>query len=118
MVTVTIGSDSRSLQDADPRWVTQAVRGRRKDGQSVCVRVRIQQPGADVALHTLNCGSGFGGGRAPNAREQQILMLLGATSSQHRGIRPRATLWHCGTRAPHLKRPVPLEAASGRFAGS
>lgn len=75
MITVTIGTDSRNLQDVDPQWVTQEINGRRKDGESVCVQVRIQEPGADVILRTPTCGGGPGGGRAPNSREQPILLL-------------------------------------------
>ena len=80
MVTVTIGSDSRAGEEADPQWVTQEINRRRQDGQAVCVRVQIQEDGVAVALSTPNCSGGAGGGRPPNAKEQRILDLW----AQHR----------------------------------
>lgn len=80
MVIVTIGSDSRAGEEADPQWVTQEINRRRQDGQAVCVRVQIHEDGVAVALSTPNCAGGGGGGRAPNAKEQRILDLW----AQHR----------------------------------
>ena len=74
MGTVTIGSDTRPLQDADAQWVTQEINGRRHDRQTVCVRVAIQDPPVNVVLGTPSCG-GVGGGRAPNTEERRILDL-------------------------------------------
>ena len=80
MVTVTIGSDSRPGEEADPQWVTQEINRRRQDGQAVCVQVQIHEDGVAVALSTPSCSGGAGGGRAPNAKEQRILELW----AQHR----------------------------------
>ena len=55
MVTVTIGSDSRTGEEADPQWVTQEINRRRQDGQAVCVRVQIHEDGVAVALSTPSC---------------------------------------------------------------
>src|SRR6267154_511324 len=73
VVTISIGSSSRTIQEADESWINQNVNGRRHDGVVVCVQVRIQQSGADLALATPGCSSGFGGGRPPNALEQRII---------------------------------------------
>ncbi len=53
MVTVTIGSDSRSLQEADAQWVTREVNGRRRDGEAVCVRVGIATGDVHVTLSDI-----------------------------------------------------------------
>jgi len=63
------------MQEADESWINQNVNGRRSDGIMVCVQVRIQEGGADLALATPGCSSGFGGGRPPNALEQRIIDL-------------------------------------------
>jgi len=75
MGTVTIGSDSRPLQDADSQWVTQEINGRRRDKQSVCVHVSVQDPPVSVVLGTPTCGGGGGGGRSPNSEERRIFEL-------------------------------------------
>src|SRR2546429_9786522 len=75
MITITIGSSSRTLGNADPSWINQQVNARRRDGTNVCVQVRIQEDGADVALATPECASGFGGGRRANPLEQRIFDL-------------------------------------------
>ena len=80
MVTVTIGSDGRTGEEADPQWVTQEINRRRQDGQAVCVRVQIHEDGVAVALSTPDCSSRAGGGRPPNAKEQRIFDLW----AQHR----------------------------------
>jgi hypothetical protein len=75
MGTITIGSDQRTLDGADPQWITQEIQGRRKDGLSVCVVVRIQTEGLNLTLSTPWCAKGAGGGRSPNPRERAILDL-------------------------------------------
>lgn len=77
MSTIRIGNDQRELREADPQWITQGINGRRRDGQAVCVTVRIDEPGATLSLCTPACrvGGGGGGGRAPNAREAAIFEL-------------------------------------------
>ncbi|HEY6220091.1 MAG TPA: hypothetical protein VIV65_08535 [Gemmatimonadaceae bacterium] len=75
MITISIGSSTHSIQEADDNWINQNVNGRRRDGVTVCVQVRVQENTADVALATPGCQSGFGGGRPPNALEQRIIEL-------------------------------------------
>lgn len=78
MSTIRIGSDERSLVDADPQWITQEVQARRADGQSVCVIVTIITDDLNLRLATPSCGgSGGGGGRAPTQREKAIFDLWG-----------------------------------------
>jgi hypothetical protein len=76
MNTISIGAESRTLEQADPDWITQQISGRRKDGQSVCVRVSIHTPELNLSCITPACASsGGGGGRPPTAREREILEL-------------------------------------------
>ena len=75
MITITIGSSSRTIQEADESWINQNVNGRRRDGVAVCVQVRLQDNGADMVLTTPACPSGIGGGRPPNTLEQRIFDL-------------------------------------------
>ncbi|HET8637309.1 MAG TPA: hypothetical protein VFL96_10700 [Acidobacteriaceae bacterium] len=42
MNTVKIGSQERSLNDADPHWIEQQINGLRRDGEPVTVVVRVQ----------------------------------------------------------------------------
>jgi hypothetical protein len=73
--TIQIGGETRALADADESWVTQQVNRRRREGQSVCVVVRIHTSGIDVNLATPACGGGGGGGRLPNTKEQDVIDL-------------------------------------------
>lgn len=75
MNTITIGNDQRLLLDADPQWITQEIQGRRKDGLSVCLVIRIQDGDLNLSLSTPSGAKGDGGGRAPNARERAVLDL-------------------------------------------
>lgn len=76
MSTIKIGNDQRELGEADPQWIAQEIHGRHRDGQAVCVTVRIDEPGATLSLCTPGCRlGGGGGGRAPNAREAAIFEL-------------------------------------------
>ena len=77
MSTISINGETRPLEQADPDWITTQIAGRRRDGQSVCVRVTVAAPGLNVAMATPGCGSGGGGGggRAPNPAEREVLDL-------------------------------------------
>ena len=77
MVTIKIGNDSRSLDQADEAWITQQVNRRQKDGLPVCVQITIKEPGFDLILTTPDCGGGGGGGRAPRPEERAIFDLWG-----------------------------------------
>lgn len=75
MNTISIGNDSRPLEQADPEWITQQINGRRKDGLPVCVRVSIHAAGLDLTCSTPDCASSVVGGRPPTAREGEIFDL-------------------------------------------
>ena len=75
MITVIIAGESKDMSDVSESWINQSISRRRKDGNNVCVQVRISTSGVDVGLSTTACGGGFGGGRLPNAREQEIIAL-------------------------------------------
>lgn len=74
MIVVHIGNEQRELQDADEQWINQQIAARRKAGENVCVRVRIQKPSLDLVLSTPTCGSSSGG-RQASAAEQKIIEL-------------------------------------------
>lgn len=73
-VTVQIGTELRSGDDATESWITDQINRRRRDGAAVCIVVMVKSSGVDVRLTTPACGGG-GGGRAPNLREQEIIEL-------------------------------------------
>ena len=74
MITITIGSSSRQLEDASEGWITEQIVQRRDDRTSVCVRVEIHTSAINMVLATPGCGGG-GGGRRPTATEQRIFDL-------------------------------------------
>jgi hypothetical protein len=75
MNTISIGNDSRPLEQADPEWITQQIQRRRQDAAPVCVRVQINSPDLNISFATASCASSGGGGRPPTARERVILDL-------------------------------------------
>ena len=75
MITIKIGSSEQSYENADESWINQQINGRRRDGQSVCVRVVINNGSINMVLSTPNCATGGGGGRSPNLQEQRIFDL-------------------------------------------
>lgn len=77
MSTIRIGTTERGINGAEPQWINQQINMRRAAGESVCVVVRVNCPGATLTLATPTCSraSGGGGTRAPNDLEQRILEL-------------------------------------------
>lgn len=77
MTTVKIGNEERPLETADPQWINQQISARRAAGESVCVVVHVNCPGADLILRTPTCGGRRtgSGGRAPNDLEKRIFDL-------------------------------------------
>jgi hypothetical protein len=71
MITIKIGTSEQSFQNADENWINQQINGRRRDGQSVCVRVVINESSINMALSTPNCAGGGGGGRPPTSRSSE-----------------------------------------------
>lgn len=75
MITVRIGQEERGLDAADEQWINQQIVHRRRDGQSDCVTVRIQQGELDLILTTPGCGGSGGGGRPPRTVEREVINL-------------------------------------------
>ena len=75
MVSVTIGGESRDINDATESWITQEIQRWRKANRSVCVQVSIDLSGLKMLLSTPGCGAGRGGGRPPNLNESEVFGL-------------------------------------------
>ena len=75
MIRIRIGEKERELDNADEHWITQQINRRRADGQSVCVRVIIQEGALDMVLSTPNCGTSAGGGRRARPQEKEVFNL-------------------------------------------
>jgi hypothetical protein len=70
-IRVRINGEERQLSAADAQWVHQTLEHR--PGQ--CIEVLVRADGVNVRLASCSCTGSAGGGRAPNAREQEILEL-------------------------------------------
>lgn len=88
MNTISIGNDTRQLDQADPEWITQGINQRRKDGLSVCVRVQIQTGDLRISFSTPTCGGGGGGGRLPTPKERELLDLWTKHGLNEQGFSP------------------------------
>jgi hypothetical protein len=75
MITIKLGTSEQRLDSIDESWINQQINGRRRDGQSVCVRVSINDGPINMALATPNCSGGGGGSRLPNQQEERIFDL-------------------------------------------
>lgn len=77
MITVQIGEETRTLEDASESWINEQINRRRRDGLPICVIVTLNRADAQVTLRSPGCGGGFGGGggRPPNAKESHIIQL-------------------------------------------
>jgi len=79
MIRVSVGEAERqfsNFQSIDERWITQAIRKRKTDGRSPCVRVKINHGGLNVTLSSGACDSaGGGGGREPKRKEAHVFEL-------------------------------------------
>lgn len=74
MIFVKIGFEERNLEDADPRWITQAIRGEREAHPRVCVQVRFDLPGVKLVLTTPGCARGGGTPTEQFNTEEQSLI--------------------------------------------
>jgi hypothetical protein len=87
MILITIGSADKPLVEATPDWINQQINRRRADGGSVCVRIRIDEPGVVMSLSTPECPLGNSNTRGPNERERRVFELW----KQHDLDKPDAT---------------------------
>jgi hypothetical protein len=88
MITVTIGSSRRSIDDVSESWIADQIARRKADGQTVCVRVEIQTPLVNVTLATPGCAGSGGGGRMPTAAEQRVFELWDKLHLKSSGFAP------------------------------
>lgn len=75
MIRIHIGTASNLLQHSSPSWITEQIRLRQEDGQSVCVRVEIAVPDVNFTLATPACPGGRDGAAEHTAREERVLDL-------------------------------------------
>jgi hypothetical protein len=73
VVTVTIAGMSFPLDKVSDSWVSQMLAEARKQHQAVCVRVHIDEPGAQLTLATSACSGLGGGSRRANPLEERII---------------------------------------------
>lgn len=86
--TISINGSQRTLADAEPNWLANQINGRKHDGQTICLHIRLEQPVA-LTLATQGCGlsGGSGASRPYTPKENQVIAL-----------------WHeCGMGEPDLK---------------
>lgn len=76
MNTVKIGSQERSLNDADPHWVEQQINGLRRDREVVVIVVRIRVGGDDLCF-VAPPPPGSGPRRQYSTTENAIIALWG-----------------------------------------
>lgn len=74
MITIKINQEERQLDAVDAQWINQQINRRRRDGQVVCVRIRVRTDRLQLMLSTPTCGEA-GGGRPPRPEEKRILDL-------------------------------------------
>lgn len=90
MTRMKIGTDERSLESADESWINQQINRRRQDGDSLCVRVRIEENDLNMILSTPSCPARNGGGRPPSPKEKEAFDLwdrLGLSNADFTGGR-------------------------------
>lgn len=73
MIPIAIGQETRSLNDVDAHWVTQQIERRLHDGNSVCVAVKIDIPGAQFSLATPACVGRAGANRQCTSLETELI---------------------------------------------
>jgi hypothetical protein len=75
--TITIGSATKELKDADSAWIASQLNGRKHEGP-VCVRVRINTADVDISLSSGGCAGG--GGEAVDSRTaRKVSSLIAGT---------------------------------------
>lgn len=92
MIKVQIGSETREMDTIDERWLTQQIVRRRQDGLPVCVKVSISNRDADVTFVSAECPATGGGGKALNARENELLDVWCESGMSESRVVPGALL--------------------------
>ena len=76
MIKIKIAEDERPGDPLDEVWVHQQINRRREAGESVCVRVSIEQIGLNIMLSTKTCtATGHSPITDPRPLEKKILEL-------------------------------------------
>lgn len=75
MVKVIIGDVEKELGNTDESWINQQINRRRADGQSVCVRVIVEEGDMNMMLSTPTCKPSGGRSRPPRPNERIIFDL-------------------------------------------
>lgn len=75
MVIIKLGSSEQRLESLDEGWLQQQISRRRREGESVCVRVEIDDSPINITLSTAGCAGGGGSSRSLTVQEQKVLDL-------------------------------------------
>ncbi len=76
MINIRIGSEEHKLEEIDERWIADQIVRRRRDGERVCVQVRIDVDRIHIGLATPTCARGGGGlGRSLTTEERELVDL-------------------------------------------
>ena len=75
MIRIQIGDMERELASADEHWINQQINRRRADGETVCIRVTLQEGDMDMVLSTPTCGASGVGTRSARPQEKEVLDL-------------------------------------------
>lgn len=73
MITLQIGTSERRDGEIEKRWIQDQVNSRKKNGESVCVRIHIQCGDVNLRLKSRDCSKSTGGSRPLNNKEQHIV---------------------------------------------
>lgn len=74
MVKVRIGDVEKDSHDVNEGWINQQLSRERRNYQSICVQVTIDEPPVNMSLASPGCSS-TGGNRTLNDRERRIVEL-------------------------------------------
>ena len=71
MITVSI--DGQERDGIDEAWIAQRINGLRRDGRSVCVRVKVKTSDVDIMVTAGQCEATAGVPRPPRQIESALL---------------------------------------------
>jgi hypothetical protein len=89
VISIAIGGESRTLENATEQWIAQRVNQQFKDGGGVCVKVTVRTENIWVTLTTPDCPA-FSGSRDASPQESRILALW----DKHGLRKPQYTAGH------------------------
>ena len=74
MIRIRIDNREEDLSSINESWIIQQINGRKAEGRTPCVQVKIKSDHLDMVLSTPACSTGLGG-RAPNEYERRVFDL-------------------------------------------